>query len=253
MSPELSPSSSPLLHNPGKYRGFSTSISYLFHHPQDCCSFVWCGIFQSDYNFYLFHKKRRSAFGIMFSYIFVPVMLLFSIALCENFIDNQDLKVIIVFLLILTLIIYFSFHCTRGLVGRIKFRQALSNRVVENLEEPVLPQGFCDAACANLLFYLRDDIDDPQPFIEHNFCTRLWQCFECFCCGSMCKCWFQLFGTCAIAQEGREIRSLVGNEKSQVDYITFESYKSYYPRLLKLRKYCNMSLFWYIASLDFLF
>jgi RsiW-degrading membrane proteinase PrsW (M82 family) len=76
-----------------------------------------------------------------------------------------------------------------------------------------------------------------------DLCTCMWRAFSNFCCGSLCGCWLQLCGMCAIGQEDREIERLLLHESSehdksvfQIDYISFQKFSEYYPLILNLRQ-----------------
>mmetsp|Transcript_2015 Transcript_2015/g.3152 ORF Transcript_2015/g.3152 Transcript_2015/m.3152 type:complete len:736 (-) Transcript_2015:1126-3333(-) len=85
-------------------------------------------------------------------------------------------------------------------------------------------------------------VEAPTP----DLCTCMWKVFSNICCGSLCGCWLQLCGMCAIGQEDRELERLLlqsesaegGDNKKllQIDYITFQSWSEYYPLILNLRQ-----------------
>lgn len=79
----------------------------------------------------------------------------------------------------------------------------------------------------------RDSRDEDEE-IEHDFCTRLWDCLAStfWCCG----CWFQCFGCCALAQEEREVNRLTGHAQHKIDYLTFQPYSEYYPSIQNLQE-----------------
>jgi hypothetical protein len=71
---------------------------------------------------------------------------------------------------------------------------------------------------------------------------NLFQCFSNACCGRIpclgnrACCWYQCLGICALAQEAREIQSLVPSRDLQIDYLTHEPWANYTPRLRELRE-----------------
>jgi RsiW-degrading membrane proteinase PrsW (M82 family) len=66
-------------------------------------------------------------------------------------------------------------------------------------------------------------------------CTSLWNALKASCCGTLCCCWLQCCGMCAIGQEDRELETLLEPLVRQVDYITFQPYSDYYPDILRIR------------------
>lgn len=262
--------------NLGQYRGFSTSISSLFHEPQDCCSLVYCGIFQWDFNYFLLKAEQPRSFGnILCLFLNIPVLLLFIMAACSIFIKEEGTKQATVSAVGFVLLIYCVILAVIETKKRIAFRRELADIVAkkqtEELREEVKYQSESDSFCAYYCCYPRDNLYiEDNSSLEHDFCTRIFQCFECLCCGCFFQCWLQCCGACAISQEGREIRMLVDKKKIHSDYITFEvcyftvnsftfhstyitciylvfkyekPYNDYFPRLTHLRETQNKNLF----------
>jgi len=67
-----------------------------------------------------------------------------------------------------------------------------------------------------------------------DLCTSLWNTSKYLCFGCV-GCWCQCFGICAIGQEDREMQRLLSKHELQLDYVTFEPYSNYYPRIVALR------------------
>lgn len=76
-----------------RYRHFSTSICSFFHDPSDCCSFVFCGVLQSDRTYFLLNRKRPPQSSIsyrLFTYLFVPYLLLLFGAVTSKIVTNAN-------------------------------------------------------------------------------------------------------------------------------------------------------------------
>jgi hypothetical protein len=65
---------------------------------------------------------------------------------------------------------------------------------------------------------------------------RGFNCLLGFCCGFVCKCWFQCLSICALAQEAREMRLLVPTRFQRVDYITHQPFHEYQKEVNDLRR-----------------
>jgi hypothetical protein len=55
------------------------------------------------------------------------------------------------------------------------------------------------------------------------------------CCGRLCKCWCQLFSSCALAQEARETRLLLPPSMQRVDLMTHQPFQEYAKDVNNLR------------------
>ena len=72
---------------------------------------------------------------------------------------------------------------------------------------------------------------------KHQDCvSRSFECFTDAFCGVVCKCWFQFFSICALAQEAREIRLLVPPKYQRVDYVTHQPFSEYQTSVNDLRR-----------------
>jgi len=187
---------------------------------------------------------------------------------CHIFLDNdKDTQTLVEVIILQVLLAYGVIIFVIELRKRILFRQELSHALFEQLpahsmDRREFEQSNCDAISANLIVYGVDNELDKEGtaegesnIMEHDLCTRLFQCFNCICCGTILQCWVQCFGTCAIAQESREInRLLLANHNKNtihnIDYLSYEPYSNYYPRLMNLRFNRNKNLFWHIGTLS---
>ena len=69
-----------------------------------------------------------------------------------------------------------------------------------------------------------------------DFCHFMWKALSSLCCGACCGCWCQCLGLCAMAQEDRELQRMLPQERFQMDYITFQPFDEYAPKLMALRE-----------------
>jgi len=76
--------------------------------------------------------------------------------------------------------------------------------------------------------------DTRHTALPADLCSSLWNWSKCFCFGFV-GCWCQCFGMCAVGQEDREMQRLLSKQELQLDYVTFEPYSNYYPRIASLR------------------
>lgn len=83
-----------------------------------------------------------------------------------------------------------------------------------------------------------DDAIDrrKEPDCGSDFCHWIWKALNCLCCGACCGCWCQCLGLCATAQEDRELQRMLPREKFLLDYITFQPFEEYAPKLNALRE-----------------
>ena len=75
-----------------------------------------------------------------------------------------------------------------------------------------------------------------EPACGTDFCHWIWKALNCLCCGACCGCWCQCLGLCATAQEDRELQRMLPREKILLDYITFQPFEEYAPKLNNLRE-----------------
>lgn len=88
-----------------------------------------------------------------------------------------------------------------------------------------------------------DDDDLQEDIIPPDLCTCIWKALSAMCCGYCCGCWCQCCGMCATGQEEREINRLIPKQERMMDYVTFEPYSEYFPKILELRKK-SVQAFW---------
>lgn len=69
-----------------------------------------------------------------------------------------------------------------------------------------------------------------------DLCHCLWKSWSSVFFGAWCGCWCQCLGLCAMAQEDRELHRLFPKERFLMDYITFQPFSEYAPKLQALRQ-----------------
>ena len=89
------------------------------------------------------------------------------------------------------------------------------------------------------------------PFQQQtNFLGSLSTIFASLCCGRLFKTHWQICGICAIAQEGRQIDSIVPIDRRRMDYVTFQSYFDYMNELREIRVKKNGNLWDHFMALS---
>lgn len=103
----------------------------------------------------------------------------------------------------------------------------------------------------------KDAIVDPSSTaapIQNNdstdLCHFLFKILSCLCCGGCCNCWCQCLGLCAIAQEDHELQRILPKAKFEVDYITFQPFAEYFPKLEALRQDKVNNLLTHVSTLS---
>jgi hypothetical protein len=112
----------------------------------------------------------------------------------------------------------------------------LMNFLTEHQREVYGDGSHALCGCASAPFNPLDEEDDETDH-RGDFCSQLWAFLANICCGWMCQCYCQLCGMCAIAQEHRYLADILPTDPIlwQLDYVTLQSWKDYYPDILRLR------------------
>lgn len=81
-------------------------------------------------------------------------------------------------------------------------------------------------------------------------CLSLWALLANSCCGWLCRCYCQLCGMCAIAQEHRFLTEVLPEDPTlwQRDYVTLQSWQDYYPAIVRLRVAGKMNFFSHLRA-----
>jgi hypothetical protein len=98
-----------------------------------------------------------------------------------------------------------------------------------------------DVACAHPFCFVGCYPDDRSSgeLTETPAANNLCRClYKTFCCGgaACCGCYCQVCGVCAMAQEARELETLLLPARyRRLDYVTMEPYMKYYPSIYQQR------------------
>ena len=243
------------------YRGFSSSIAHQFIHRSsertDACSLVCCGILQADRDRYLLTGipppscSRRVM--LHFSYhILLPVFLFVSACFAAYNIQDvyyNQLACTVLVALMFTIVVMQS---CKGRWKRSAIRRDLLFRTYEYkrgrlMEEPddddedspdyMQGQSNYDVMCVHAFIgcYTQDKTADHFDVKPKDLMGCLWKFYTQLCCGKICRCYLQVCGMCGIAQEARELESIMPSHRRRIDYITMQSWSQYYPAILKAR------------------
>jgi len=239
----------------------------------DCCAITCCGVLQTDRDRFLLQGvtppspwKRCSV------HIVMPILIFMVAGMAAVNIQDPRINQLVSTGLILLLLLYFFIQCFKGRSKRTELRKDLlwlkyqilnSNRrsrqnflLLLDQERPddedeapeyFLGQTQWDMSASHpccIVGWYADDHKQKQRSSLHgddhilpprvdNFCSRLWRaCCSPSCCGMH----MQLCGVCAIAQEARELESvLLPASYRRIDYISMQSVMAYYPAIYKAR------------------
>ena len=262
------------------YKGLSTSITHIFTSPAntrvDCCALSCCGILQSDYNRYIILGKKAPTFKYRcLQHVLIPTMIFCIAGYCSVRIGNAFVAEVVCTALLFFCFAWIFLSCWRSTMKRSAARLELlrkvkgvsSGRVVESMDEDdeLLGQSAFEMRCVHRFCGCYPH-DCPNKDEDHgwsdaqislhgrndstDFLAKLSRCFSNLCFGVFCKYHWQICGICALAQEGREIDSLVPREKRQLDYLTFQSYMAYYNPIRILRREQNGRLIHHYQALS---
>jgi RsiW-degrading membrane proteinase PrsW (M82 family) len=269
------------------YRGFNTSINGMFTNPEyervDCCALACCGILQSDRDrFLLMGTKPPSGFRRFWLHIILPVCLFVSACLCAVNVQDPFLNSMLSIGFLFTLIGYFAIQCFKGSWKRRQVRKELlwtkyqlltsgdihqhrteADSIQEENSEDVpayyMGQTKSDLKNAHSCCscYVRDrplhdeDAEGRDPEEDQtSICTRFFECYTNSCCGTLCGMHMQLCGLCALAQEARQVESLLHAGYRRVDYITMQPMLEYYPAIYQARNTEDALTTWWWGRLS---
>ena len=85
---------------------------------------------------------------------------------------------------------------------------------------------------------------------QGDFFGHVNRIFSYLFCGRLFRYQWQICGVCGVAQEGREIDSLVPVDRRRMDYVTFQSYFDYINDLRKIRAEKNGKLWDHFMALS---
>jgi len=242
------------------YKGLSTSITHMFADPAtariDCCAITCCGILQSDYNRYILLGKRPPTFKHrVLQHLLVPISFFTVAGFCAVTIQDRNINQLFSTFFIFLCLALIVGGCFRSGYKRCFFRRALLKKVNERNhgiivsesededdDHLMLPQTNFEMSCAHRACgYYKSDItkgkdEDESEDRSRNLCGCLFKAFSDSCCGKILGYHLQICGMCALAQEGRELDSMVPVDKRRMDYVSFQFYTDYFNPIRKLRE-----------------
>lgn len=256
------------------YRGnFSSSISDLFSDPYDrssCCAFACCGILLSD-------RNRHAHDGTMPTNWWLRCACVVALAIsCIVFFP--------LFVILLALI------AVSQTMMRAQFRRQLKESIANSAgtteDRHALPVHYCCSeerrahrmiACIpnDIIYIYRNNTSEEEEEEQQqqqqlpgsssfadttstsldrkptDLCDWIWKLVAATCCG-VAGCWIHCCGICAVGQEHRELRKRLPPERFYFDYITFQPYAEYLPKLEYLRRTNTTSFTEHFKSLSIL-
>jgi len=241
----------------GAYKGLSTSITHMFADPatqrSDCCSIACGGILQSDYNRYILLGKRPPSFKQrLLQHVLVPLSFFSTAGFCAITIQDRNLNQLLCTAFVFLCVGWTIGGCMRSGYKRCFFRRALLKKAVqqqhgvsvlesedEDDDHLMLPQTNFEMMCAHRgCGCYKSDLtkDRTKPGdAPKDLCGYLFKAFANMCCGKIVGYHWQICGTCALAQEGRQLDSMVHINKRRMDYVTFQFFTDYFNQIRKLR------------------
>lgn len=267
------------------HRGFNTSMADMYRYSDqeriDCCSIACFGCFQADRNRYLVTGiKPPGTCRRFFVHLMLPTFI-FGIALFVAFnIPDPWMNQMLCYGWVLVFLLYFFSQCGKGSWKRRQVRRNLlwakHNKLTsgrfqrksngdsedtdddfeedEDDEEYLRGQTNSDIRNAHAICgcYAADRRSDFHFDAEDEItcCTRIFDCFINICCAKICCIYILCCGFCGVAQEGREIETLVRPGMLRIDYITMQPMMEYYPKIYEARNTNEGPTSWWFDRLS---
>lgn len=237
----------------------------------DCCSIACFGCLQADRDrFLMTGKKPPTLCRRIFTHCILP-FIIFGLAIFAAVnVPDPYMNQMLCYGFVFAFIMYFFSQCCKGAwkrrqtrrnllwakyhkrgTGRFRRRYAPTT---ESDDEDHLDDDDDDGDDSDnyLMGQTRGDIwnahalcgcyavDRGRNFAfgseeEITFCTRMFDCCTNVCCAKLCGMHYMFCGFCGVAQEGREIQSLLRPEEVHIDYITMQPMMEYYPAIYEAR------------------
>ncbi|GAX11684.1 hypothetical protein FisN_7Lh052 [Fistulifera solaris] len=244
------------------YRGFSTSIAAIFQDEEyaatDCCSLTCCGLIQSDRDRFLVTGVRPPTPCKRISVHFVlPLVLFFTAGLLAVHIPEHTFNEIACTAVVLMIVAYFMVQCYKGSLKRRFVRKQLlrtkyemmheghssaSSQHTQDTEDENSDHGYkpehhlgqrksdlrCAHPCWMIGCYAQDQAhdDDEETDLKRPQTLCSWLYYWCFP-SPLAGYHVQVCGSCAMAQEARELARILPPADRQIDYITMQPYRDY--------------------------
>jgi len=258
--------------NERSFKGFHTSITSIFKDQSstrvDCCSISCCGIFQYDYNRYLLHNARPPTWKNRFiQHVCIPIVIFCLAGAAAVHISDPTINTILCTTLLFISIFWIIGGCLQSTYKRVSLRRAFLKKKrygppsdsEPSFDDMDLDQTNREMYCSHFVCgcyptdFSKEESDDD--LLENgsdkgDLCACLSRAFAAACCGKFCSLQLQFFGACALAQEGREINSIIPLERRRFDYITFQPFVAYFNQIRTLRLEKNGKLWDHYAALS---
>jgi RsiW-degrading membrane proteinase PrsW (M82 family) len=271
------------------YRGFSTSIADMYRYADqervDCCSISCFGCIQADRNRFLVNGTKPPGLCRRICVHVILPSILFGIALFVAFnIPDPWMNEVLCYAWVFVILLYFYSQCDKGSLKRRDVRRDLLlakykklssgrstsgrspnkyNRNSEDTEdygdsdedeEFLMGQTNSDVRNAHAICcgcYTVDRHSNLNSEAEEDItcCARIFNCFTNICCG-MCGKYVLCCGFSGVAQESREIESLLRPGVLRIDYITMQPMMEYYPKIYQARNSTQRPTSWWYDRLS---
>ena len=252
---------------PKAHNGFHTSIDSAFTSVEstrvDCCALSCCGIFQSDYNRFLLHKRRPPTFlNRLCQHGVIPLVFFWAAGYAAVFIENKQTRTFVCTALLSITVFWIVGSCLQSTYRRNKMRRDVRRRVrhgadFKGIDMDEIDLKKEDGACGVHRMcgcYQIDNIGQTNATEGSRnrsaLCSRLSRAYTALCCGKLLSRQLQVLGVCALAQEARELDSMIPESERRFDYVTFQSYVEYFNEIRKLRVEKNGRLWSHFSALS---
>lgn len=268
------------------YRGFNTSITDMLRYPDqervDCCSVACFGCIQADRNRFLVTGTKPPGLCRRICVHAILPVLIFGIALFVAFnVPDPWMNQILCYGWVFVILLYFYSQCGKGSWKRrqvrrnlllAKYKKINSGRSLgmynrdsedtddyseeeEDHEEYLMGQTSSDITNAHAICgcYTVDRHSNLNLKEEEEITcsTKIFNCFTNMCCG-ICGKYVLCCGFCGVAQESREIETLVRPGVLRIDYITMQPMMEYYPKIYEARNSNERPSSWWYGRLSIL-
>lgn len=242
--------------NESSHKGFRTSFASIFQNPTfhrvDCCSLTCFGILQSDYNRYLLRKQIPPTFmNRIVQYLLIPLVLFCLAGYAAVTIVDPGYNEMISTCLLLMSVFWVIGSCLSSTHRRVQIRREILEKVRGTHSEQTTGEMYCMhriCGCIKLDDYGSDQYS--QVDVGNHFCSRISKGYNQICCTKLFGRVVQLFGVCALAQESRELESVIPQNQRRFDYVTFQNYFEYFNAIRKLRMESNQNLLSHYQALS---
>ena len=252
------------------YRGFSTPFMGMFADPDhervDCCALACCGIIQADRDRFLVTGTRPpSCFKRIWMHLVLPIVIFLLAVYCAFHILDPLINSLASTTCVFCMIGYFITQCLKGTMKRRQVRKDLlwnryhlltSGEINPRTDDDSIEEELANTPPVYFMGQTMADIrtahmpcgcyatdrgpndgsrDESNQWESPTLCRRFFQIYDDACCSKLCGMNLQLCGLCAVAQEAREVESMLDSEYTRIDYVTMQPMIEYYPAIYEAR------------------